>query len=46
VRIEKDNPVQLPRPVDWEYYINNVPVASEHFMDEVERLPVQERESN
>ena len=33
------------RPVDWSSYLAEAPVASENFMEGVEDLPVQERES-
>jgi antitoxin VapB len=34
-----------PRPLNWSSYLSEGPVASQNFMDEVEDLPVQERES-
>lgn len=33
------------RPLDWSSYLAEAPVASENFMEGVEDLPVQERES-
>lgn len=33
------------RPLDWSSYLAEAPVASETFMEGVEELPVQERES-
>ena len=33
------------RPLDWSAYLAEAPVASETFMEAVEDLPVQERES-
>ena len=33
-----------PRPKDWRSYFESAPVASDGFMDDVEDLPVQERE--
>lgn len=33
------------RPLDWSSYLAEAPVASEDFMEGVEDLPVQERES-
>ena len=32
------------RPADWSAYLVSGPVASDEFMEEVEKLPVQERE--
>ena len=32
------------RPLDWSSYLTEGPVASEHFMEGVEELPVQERD--
>ena len=37
--------VLSPRPLDWSSYLAEVPAASENFMEGVEDLPVQERES-
>jgi antitoxin VapB len=37
--------VLSPRPADWSAYLADAPVASEDFMNDVEDLPVQERES-
>ena len=33
------------RPLDWSSYLAEAPVASESFMEGVEDVPVQERES-
>ena len=33
------------RPLDWSSYLSEAPVASKNFMEGVEDLPVQERES-
>jgi len=33
------------RPLDWSSYLAEAPAASENFMESVEDLPVQERES-
>lgn len=33
-----------PRPADWSAYLSNGPVASAGFMEDVEDLPVQERD--
>jgi len=37
--------VLSPRPLDWSSYLAEAPVASADFMEGVEDLPVQERES-
>lgn len=37
--------VLSPRPLDWSGYFAEAPVASEGFMEGVEDLPVQERDS-
>ena len=34
-----------PRPLDWSSYLSEAPVASAEFMEGIEDLPVQERES-
>lgn len=46
VFIRKEGPdvVLSPRPSDWSSYISEAPIASESFMEEVEDLPVQERD--
>jgi len=36
--------VLSPRPFDWSSYLAEAPVASSGFMENVEDLPVQERE--
>ena len=36
--------VLSPRPFDWTSYLAEGPAASPNFMEEVEDLPVQERE--
>jgi virulence-associated protein VagC len=33
-----------PRPTDWGTYLDSGPFASDAFMENVEDLPVQERE--
>src|SRR5215469_12324731 len=33
------------RPLDWSSYLSEAPAASENFMEGVEDLPVQDRES-
>ncbi|HLJ46570.1 MAG TPA: type II toxin-antitoxin system VapB family antitoxin [Bryobacteraceae bacterium] len=37
--------VLSPRPLDWSSYLGEAPVASADFMEGIEDLPVQERES-
>ena len=37
--------VLSPRPLDWASYLAEAPVASPGFMEGIEDLPVQERES-
>ncbi len=37
--------VLSPRPLDWYSYLAEAPVASADFMEGIEDLPVQERES-
>ncbi len=44
IRREGADVVLSPRPSDWSSYLAEAPVASSSFMDEVEDLPVQERE--
>ena len=44
IRKQGSEVVLSPRPADWSSYLNEAPVASEHFMERVEKLPVQERE--
>ena len=44
IRKEGSDVVLSPRPVDWTSYLADGPVASEDFMQDVEKLPVQERE--
>jgi antitoxin VapB len=45
IRKEGNDVILSPRPTDWSSYLNSGPVASERFMEEVEDLPVQERET-
>jgi antitoxin VapB len=45
IRRSGDDIILSPRPTDWSAYLENGPVASPTFMDNVEDLPVQERES-
>ena len=44
IRKEGEDVILSPRPADWGHYLENGPVASDTFMDDVEDLPVQERE--
>jgi antitoxin VapB len=43
IRKEGDDVILSPRPIDWEPYLTDGPVASDDFMEGVEDLPVQER---
>ena len=45
IRREGPNVILSPRPGDWRSYLESAPVASKSFMDDVEDLPVQEREA-
>ena len=36
--------VLSPRPFDWSAYLEAGPVASSHFMEGIDELPVQERD--
>jgi antitoxin VapB len=44
IRREGEDVILSPRPRDWHPYLENAPVASDTFMDNVDKLPVQERE--
>jgi antitoxin VapB len=44
IRKEGSDVVLSPRPLDWSAYLAEGPVASKNFMQNVEKLPVQERE--
>ncbi|MGC2059162.1 MAG: type II toxin-antitoxin system VapB family antitoxin [Candidatus Sulfotelmatobacter sp.] len=44
IRKEGEDLVLSPRPSDWSSYLADAPVASSSFMENVEDLPVQERE--
>ncbi|MGA7292442.1 MAG: type II toxin-antitoxin system VapB family antitoxin [Terriglobales bacterium] len=44
IRKEGSEVVLSSRPFDWTSYLTEAPVASAGFMEEVEDLPVQERE--
>jgi len=39
-----EDTILSPRPADWSHYLENGPVASPKFMDDVEDLPVREHE--
>lgn len=45
IRKVGDDVILSPRPKDWRTYLQTAPVASDEFMDEVDDLPVQEREA-
>ena len=44
IRKQGEDVVLSPRPKDWSAYLASEHVASEGFMENVEDLPVQERE--
>ena len=44
IRKEGKEVVLSPRPEDWSAYLASTTIASPEFMDEVDDLPVQERE--
>ncbi len=44
IRKQGSDVVLSPRPFEWSSYLAEGPAASAGFMDEVEDLPVQERE--
>ena len=44
IRKEGEDVILSPRPKDWGPYFDTSPVASDGFMENVENLPVQERE--
>lgn len=45
IRREGNDVVLSPRPLDWSSYLDEGPVASASFMEGIEDLPVQERET-
>jgi antitoxin VapB len=45
IRKQGEDVILSPRPHDWRPYLEGAPVASASFMDNVEDLPVQERET-
>jgi len=44
IRKEGNDVILSPKPEDWSWYLGNGPVASEVFMQDVEKLTVQDRE--
>ena len=44
IRKDGEDVILSPRPADWLHYFEHGPVASDAFMENVEDLPVQERE--
>ena len=44
IRKEGEDVILSPRPRDWAPYLESAPAASSSFMNNVEDLPVQERE--
>lgn len=44
IRKEGSDVVLSPRPFDWTTYFSEAPIASAEFMEDIEDLPVQERE--
>jgi antitoxin VapB len=44
IRKEGEDLVLSPRPSDWSSYLADAPVASASFMENIEDLPIQERE--
>lgn len=44
IRKEGEDVILSPRPQDWGPYLEGAPVASKEFLEDVEDLPVQERE--
>ncbi|MDP3720152.1 MAG: type II toxin-antitoxin system VapB family antitoxin [Acidobacteriota bacterium] len=44
IRKVGDDVILSPRPRDWQSYLETAPAASDTFMENVEHLPVQERE--
>lgn len=45
IRKEGTDVVLSPRPADWSSYLADAPIASASFMEGIEDLPVQERDS-
>jgi antitoxin VapB len=45
IRKDGEDVILSPRPRDWSAYLEHGPVASDGFMEDVEDLPVQERDA-
>jgi len=45
IRKEGSDVVLSPRPTDWASYLSDGPTASDGFMEGIEKLPVQERDT-
>ena len=45
IRKEGEDVILSPRPQHWDAYLSDAPAASPEFMEDVDDLPVQERES-
>jgi antitoxin VapB len=45
IRRQGDEVILSPRPKDWSAFLSSDAVASEEYMKNVEKLPVQERNS-
>jgi antitoxin VapB len=44
IRKEGEDIILSPRPADWSTYLSDGPVASAGFMEDVDDLPMQERD--
>ena len=44
IRKEGDEVILSPRPKDWSEFLSSDAVASDEFMKNVEKLPIQERD--
>ena len=44
IRRHGDDVILSARPKDWSEYLASAPIASEGYMDNVDDLPMQERE--
>ena len=45
IRKEGGDVILSPKPTDWLSYLSTGPVASDTFMEGIEDLPIQERET-
>jgi antitoxin VapB len=45
IRREGEDVILSPRPTNWDDYLGSGPVASVEFMQGIEDLPVQERDT-